>query len=60
MDEIYSLYHNEYGMSFKWKRGAVQDLNKVQLVFRDTGLFLTEKELTEFSVYSKQIGFRRI
>ncbi len=49
MDEIYTIYHNEYGMAFQWKRGAAKNLKKIQLVFRDTGLFLTTKELTQFA-----------
>ncbi len=49
MDEIYTLHYNSFGIAFKWKRSPSRDLNKVQLVFRDTGLYLTFKELTCFS-----------
>lgn len=49
MDEIYTIYNNDYGISFQWKRDALKDLKKIQLVFRDTGLFLTLKELAKFA-----------
>lgn len=48
-NDIYKLYHNSLGVAFKWKRSTAKDLKKVQLVFRNTGLFLTPKELIQFS-----------
>ena len=49
MQDIYPLYHNHFGISFQWKRETPKISNKVQMVFRDTGLFLTKKELLQFS-----------
>lgn len=49
MENINPLYHNPYGVTFQWKRGSVNDILKVQLVFRDTGLLLSHDELSEFS-----------
>ncbi|WP_282159617.1 hypothetical protein [Ulvibacterium marinum] len=48
MQDINPIYHNPFGVAFQWKRNSVKDINKVQLVFRDTGLLLSRKELTDF------------
>ncbi len=49
MEDIYTIYYNSFGIAFQWKRCAVKDLKKIQLVFRNTGLFLTQNELVQFS-----------
>ena len=49
MEDINTLYHNSFGIAFQWKRCAVKDFKKIQLVFRNTGLFLTKSELIQFS-----------
>ncbi len=49
MDEVYTIHYNSFGIAFKWKRGSSKDVNKTQLVFRDSGLYLTNTELTHFS-----------
>lgn len=49
MEDINILYHNSFGIAFQWKRGTVKGIKKVQLVFRNTGLFLTQSELVCFS-----------
>ncbi len=49
MEEVYIIYYNSFGIVFKWKRCPSKDINKIQLVFRDTGVYLTLKELTHFS-----------
>ena len=49
MQDIHPIYQNKFGVSFQWKRNIVQNLTKVQLVFRDTGLLLTKEELLLFS-----------
>ncbi|WP_425235769.1 hypothetical protein [Ulvibacterium sp.] len=48
MQDINPIYHNPFGVAFQWKRNSVKDINKVQLVFRDTGLLLSRKELKDF------------
>jgi hypothetical protein len=48
MEDINIIYHNDYGIAFHWKRGLGKDAKKIQLVFRDTGLFFTKKELSQF------------
>ncbi|WP_298756161.1 hypothetical protein [uncultured Psychroserpens sp.] len=48
MNDINTLYYNDFGIAFQWKRCAAKDFKKVQLVFRNTGFFLTEAELIQF------------
>ncbi|SIS88584.1 hypothetical protein SAMN05421766_104629 [Zobellia uliginosa] len=47
MDDITPIYHNPFGVAFQWKRNTIKDIRKIQIVFRDTGLLLTEKELVQ-------------
>ena len=49
MENINTIYYNDYGIAFLWKKGSVKDHKRVQLVFRDTGLYLTTKQLVSFS-----------
>lgn len=49
MDDINTIYHNDYGIAFQWKKSAIKDHKKVQLVFRNTGLYLSLNELVSFS-----------
>ncbi|WP_276167642.1 hypothetical protein [Zobellia alginiliquefaciens] len=48
MEDINPIYHNPFGVAFQWKRNTVKDPKKVQIVFRDTGLLLTQSELLQF------------
>lgn len=48
MADMHLLYHNKFGVAFQWKRNSAKDLMKIQLVFRDTGLKVSKKELTLF------------
>lgn len=59
MEEIQILYHNNFGISFKWKRNLGKDIHKIQLVFRETGLFLTYEELIQFKNQVKQALLNR-
>ncbi len=47
--DIHTLYHNELGISFTWKRARVEDRGKIQMVFRDTGLLFHKEELVHFA-----------
>ena len=49
MEDINTIYYNNFGIAFQWKKCAVKDIMKIQLVFRETGLFLTTDELIRFS-----------
>ncbi|UII74829.1 hypothetical protein LV716_11190 [Flagellimonas sp. HMM57] len=46
--EIIQLYHNSVGTTYQWKSNDAIDIKKIQLIFRDTGLLITHKELTVF------------
>lgn len=45
MTEIYKIYDNKIGISFRWKN--VQS-ELTQVVFRDTGFYLSEREIEQF------------
>ncbi|MDO6760474.1 hypothetical protein Q4566_09720 [Tamlana sp. 2_MG-2023] len=49
MDDINTIYYNDFGIAFQWKRSDAKDFNKIQLVFNNTGLFLNREELIQFS-----------
>ncbi len=49
MDDIHKLYYNALGITFQWKRSAVSEINKIQLVFKTNCLSLTIEELLLFS-----------
>lgn len=49
--DIDKLYANSIGISFKWKHVKGEKRNKIQLVFKDTGMFLTKKQLLQFFNY---------
>lgn len=50
MNDIYPIYRNSFGMSFQWKRDIVRNsFNKIQIIFRDTGFYLTIEQIREFS-----------
>ncbi|CAM3555118.1 hypothetical protein ZORO111903_19650 [Zobellia roscoffensis] len=48
MEDINPIYHNPFGVAFQWKRPTAKDQKKVQIVFRDTGLLLSQNELVQF------------
>ncbi|PZD79204.1 DUF6686 family protein [Mesonia sp. K7] len=48
MEDIQTIYYNQFGITFQWKRGDLAQINKIQLVFRKTGLLLTKDEVAEF------------
>ncbi|PAM92501.1 hypothetical protein B4N84_22610 [Flavobacterium sp. IR1] len=48
MREIEQIYHNNFGMAFYWKTEKETILDKVQLVFKETGFYFTVQELNQF------------
>jgi hypothetical protein len=50
MDDINTIYYNEFGIAFQWIKTPGKDSNKIQLVFKDTGVYVTENELELFSL----------
>ncbi len=55
MQEIDPIYHNHFGISFQWQGIGPKHRGKVQVVFRDMGLLLTQEELLQFSRNIKSI-----
>lgn len=50
MEDVNVIYHNNFGIAFKWKESIVKiKTDRIQLVFKDMGFYLTEKEVREFS-----------
>lgn len=53
MEDINIIYSNNFGMAFTWKKQTKQNIFKIQLVFRNTGMLLCDKELKQFSKHIK-------
>jgi len=49
MEEIDKIYSNSFGISFRWKNALVKNVEKTQIIFRDTGVFLSTSEIKNFS-----------
>lgn len=45
MNDIYKIYSNDIGISFQWKH---THSSLIQVIFRDTGFHLSEKEIELF------------
>lgn len=45
MSDIHKIYNNDVGISFRWLNSKS---NLTQIIFRDTGFHLTEKEVELF------------
>ena len=48
MKDIIKVYSNNYGITFIWKDVTLENKNKIQIIFRDTGMLVTIKELKTF------------
>ncbi len=53
MEDINIIYSNSFGMAFTWEKHTKQNIFKVQLVFRNTGMLLNKVELKQFSKHIK-------
>lgn len=49
MNQISQIYHNDFGVSFHWRKENRVITNRVQLVFKETGFYFSEPELQQFS-----------
>lgn len=49
MDPIAQVYHNDFGVAFYWIKDDIVLNEKVQLVFKETGFYLSHSELLQFS-----------
>jgi hypothetical protein len=48
MDTIKQIHYNDFGTSFYWRRHNEIVLDKVQLIFRETGFYFSIQELKQF------------
>jgi len=49
MEQIEQVYHNDFGVAFYWIKNDRVLREKVQLVFKETGFYLSLPELMGFS-----------
>jgi len=49
MQDIHEIYHNNIGIAFQWKKDILKGKTDcIQMVFRNTGFYLTHSEVEEF------------
>lgn len=49
MEDITVIYKNDFGIAFWWKRCAVENYKKINFVFNNMALHLTEVEVIVFA-----------
>jgi hypothetical protein len=50
MSDIQRIYHNDFGIAFQWKQDLAKNKhNHFQVIFRDTGFYLSLSQLENFS-----------
>jgi len=49
MREIEQIYFNDFGVSFHWKKDSIVLTEKVQIVFKETGFYLSFNEIRAFA-----------
>jgi len=54
MSDIQRIYHNTIGIAFQWKQDVEKNNQKFQVIFRDTGFYLSIQEIENFSEFIKQ------
>lgn len=51
MENVDIIYQNDMAIAFRWKRCAIEYYKKINIVFNNTALHLTEKEVVIFETY---------
>ena len=49
MREVEQVYFNEFGLAFYWRKEGRVIKNKVQVIFKETGFYLTREQLKKFT-----------
>lgn len=49
MREIEQIYYNDFGVAFHWKRDNKVLTEKVQIIFKETGFYLSLHEIRAFA-----------
>ncbi|MFK7748379.1 MAG: DUF6686 family protein [Kordia sp.] len=55
MSDIQRIYHNDIGIAFQWKQDIAKNRHDhFQVIFRDTGFYLTLQQLENFAKLVQQ------
>jgi len=49
MKEIEQIYFNDFGVAFHWKKNNEVLKDRIQMVFKETGFYLSANEIREFA-----------
>ncbi|TRW22433.1 hypothetical protein FMM05_18185 [Flavobacterium zepuense] len=49
MKEIEQIYFNDFGVAFHWKKNDAVLKDRIQMVFKETGFYLSENEVKDFA-----------
>lgn len=49
MREVEQIYYNDFGVAFHWKKNQVVLKDRVQMVFKETGFYLSYEEIRAFA-----------
>ncbi|MDT0690350.1 hypothetical protein RM549_11175 [Salegentibacter sp. F188] len=50
MEDVDLIYHNKFGIAFRWKNSELKaDPKRIQLVFKDMGFYLLREEILQLS-----------
>jgi len=49
MREVEQIYYNEFGVAFHWKKNNEVFTQKVQIVFKEMGFYLSYEEIKAFA-----------
>lgn len=49
MKDVEQLYHNDFGVAFYWKKKNRVLLDRVQIVFKETGFYFSAEEIKQFT-----------
>ncbi|EDP96951.1 DUF6686 family protein [Kordia algicida OT-1] len=59
MSDIHRIYHNDIGIAFQWKQDLAKNKHdRFQVIFRDTGFYLTLSQLKNFAKLIEQAANR--
>ena len=49
MKEVEQIYFNDFGVAFHWKKNDTVLKDRIQMVFKETGFYLSENEIKDFA-----------
>lgn len=58
-DDINVIHYNDFGVAFNWKESTSFSKNKIQLVFKNTGLLLSQQQLFTFKSDIEYVAINR-